>query len=129
MNRANWDRSGGYQDYAAMAGAGQYGQDVGGGGYEWDYPVPNASMRRGEVYNDDPYSRQFSGQMFDGGRPSYAGQYEGDSQYDRGMYSAANLQATVMQMVSNMQQAANSGPRGRGAGLIPDPQVRSLRKY
>jgi hypothetical protein len=79
-------------------------------------------MRRGDVYQDDPYSGQYSGgQMYEGGR-SYGGQY--DMEQDGGGYNAANLQATMMQMISSMQQAANSMPMGRGgSGLIPDPQV------
>jgi len=79
-------------------------------------------MRRGDMYQDDPYSGQFSGgQMYEGGRSSYGGQYDMD--HDGGGYNAANLQATMMQMISSMQQAANSMPMGRGgSGLIPDPQ-------
>ena len=133
MSRGNWERSqlggagGGYHDYGGMSGGGQYSQE-GGGGYDWDYPAPNA-MRRGEMYQDDPYSAgQYSGggQMYDSGRASYGGQYDMESQFaDGGMYSAANLQATVMQMVSNMQQAAaNSMHMGRGAPLLADPPVK-----
>ncbi len=80
-------------------------------------------MRRGDMYQSDTYSNQFSGgPMYEGGRSSYGGQYE--MEYDGGGYNAANLQATMMQMISSMQQAANSMPMGRGgSGLIPDPQV------
>ncbi len=125
MQRNNWDRNnsgGGYQDYGGMAGGGQYGAE-GGGNYDWDYPGPASSMRRGDVYQDDPYSNQFSGgQMYEGGRSAYGGQYDMD---DGGGYNSANLQATMMQMITSMQQAAaNSMPMGRGgSGLIPDPQA------
>ncbi len=144
MQRGNWDRSsmGGYHDnYSNMSsGGGQY-SDVGGGGgggmgYDWDYSGGSgSSMRRGE-YNEDSYGSQYSGgQMYDSGsRSSYGGQYDTGSggQYDNSMYNVANLQATMMQMISSMQQQqqqqqqqqVNPMPMVRGGGgLMPDPQV------
>jgi hypothetical protein len=125
MQRNNWDRNnsgGGYQDYGGMTGGGQYGSES-VGNYEWDYAGSGSSMRRGDMYQDDQYSGQFSGgQMYDGGRSAYGGQYDMD--HDVGGYNSANLQATMMQMITSMQQAANSMPMGRGgSGLIPDPQA------
>ncbi len=104
-----------------MSGGGQFVSE-GGGNYDWDYPGAGSSMRRGDMYQDDPYSGQYSGgQMYEGGRSSYGGQYDMD--HDGGGYNTANLQATMMQMINSMQQAANSMPMGRGgSGLIPDPQ-------